>query len=168
VGAYGQWQEPNDWAHRNYCGPGATQVALDARLPASQVPNIDTIGAEEGIDPNNGVTTQAIRDELNRRLNVTFYAVSSAASQGQLQGMIVGDIDSGYSLITAMYTGGMPGWGTRNVKHIVATYGYTTGGQGVNYVETSSPTAGYTGAYFQNATISNFWTYVRYNDSQVW
>jgi len=29
----GYWPQPNDWAHRNYCGPGATQVALDARLP---------------------------------------------------------------------------------------------------------------------------------------
>ena len=145
-----QWREPDDWAHRNYCGPGATQVALDARLPASQVPNIDTIGRDENIDPNNGVTTQAIRDELNRILNVIAYTVSGAPSQNNLETRIFLNIDSGYSLITALMTGGMPGWGARDVRHILATYGYkaTTTTTYVYYVETAAPTAGYTGSYY--------------------
>jgi hypothetical protein len=69
----GTWKEPNDYAHRNYCGPGAAQVALDARLPASQVPDIDTLGAEMNINPNSGVYMTDLRDVLNNRLNTTWY-----------------------------------------------------------------------------------------------
>ena len=72
----GIWLEPNDATHVNYCGPRATQVALDARLPASSVPNINTIGAEENIDPSWGVYTTSIRDVLNTRLNTSFYLIT--------------------------------------------------------------------------------------------
>jgi hypothetical protein len=165
-----QWHEPDDWAHRNYCGPGATQVALDARLPAAQVPNIDTIGADENIDPNNGVTTQAIRTELNRLLNVTFYAVSAAADQNALETRLFFDIERGYSMVTALMTLGMPGWGTRNTRHIVATYGYraTAAKTYAYYIETAAPTAGYNGSYYNNKGMPTFWLWVAGNNSQVW
>lgn len=50
--AVGYWPEPNDMEHVNYCGPAATQVALDARLPWWQVPDLETLAAEENLDPN--------------------------------------------------------------------------------------------------------------------
>lgn len=169
VGTSGQWREPNDYAHRNYCGPGATQVALDARLPASSVPDINTIGNDEHIDPANGVTTQAIGDELNRLLGDGYYGVSGAANQADFEWRVRVDIDDGYSLVTALKTGGMPGWGTRNVKHIVATYGYATGSPiTVYYVETAAPAAGYNGNYFNNQSAAQFWPWVSSNNSQVW
>ena len=81
----------------------------------------------------------------------------------------MGDIDSGYSLITALRTGKMPGWGIRDTKHIVATYGYgTAGSMSVRYVETAAPMAGFNGSYFNNTLTSTFWKYVLNNDSQVW
>lgn len=41
------WREPDDAAHVNYCGPGATQVALDVRWPAASVYDINEIGVDE-------------------------------------------------------------------------------------------------------------------------
>lgn len=167
----GTWLEPNDAAHVNYCGPGATQVALDARLPASSVPNIDTLGTEESIDITWGVTTTSIRNVLNSRLSTTFYVASGASASTALHTRIVTDIDSNYAMVTGVKTGGMPGWGTRNVFHIVAVYGYNevnVGLMNIYYIETASPTAGFTGTYRNTKTLSTFWTYVSQNNSQVW
>lgn len=168
VGTSGQWREPDDMAHVNYCGPGATQVALDARLPAASVPNIDTIGADENIDPNNGVTTRAVKDELNRLLGANYYGVSGAASRDDLASRIMIDVDDGFAMVTALMTGGMPGW-NRDVRHIVAVYGYASGNPiRAYYVETAAPTAGFTGIYFNNKSTTGFWTWVQRNNSQVW
>jgi hypothetical protein len=167
----GTWLEPNDDAHVNYCGPGATQVALDARLPASSVPDINTIGAEENIDPSWGVYIDSIRTVLNTRLNTDFYWVQSAQSKAQFQTFTVTDIDGGYVLVTGVKTGGMPGWGTRNVEHIVAVYGYneiSNTNTTIYYIETAAVAAGFTGTYRNSKSLSTFWNYVLANNVQVW
>ena len=167
----GTWKEPNDAAHVNYCGPGATQVALDARLPASSVPNIDIIGAEEDIDPSWGVYATNIAPVLNDRLDTTFYVVDGASSKAGLQTRIVTDIDSGYVMITGVKTGGMPGWGTMDVYHIVAIYGYnekSLSNTTVYYTETAAPMAGYAGTYRNSKSLNTFWNYVIPNNVQVW
>lgn len=166
----GTWKEPNDWEHRNYCGPGATQVALDARLPASEVPDIDTIGKEENIDPNWGVWICDIRPVLNRRLDTDWYWCGSSGSENTLYNRIVWDIDHDYALITGCRTDDMPGWSVK-APHIVAVYGYwepTGSTQYVYYTETAGSVAGYTGPYRQGATRQAFWIYVAGNDAQVW
>ena len=38
------FHEPGDWAHRNYCGAGATQVLLSAWM--TEVPGIETFQTE--------------------------------------------------------------------------------------------------------------------------
>jgi hypothetical protein len=43
LGGLNTIKEPNDWAHRNYCGPGSISVALDAIWSLSSIPNMDTI-----------------------------------------------------------------------------------------------------------------------------
>lgn len=171
-----QWKEPNDWPHRNYCGPGSTQVALDARLPKAQVPNIDTLGSEEGIDPNWGVTMNSIRNVLNTRLNTSFYVVSAASGSSQLTTWIKSDVDSGYALITGVNAKGMPGWSlSTNTPHIVAVVGYTQYVESsgiyfanVIYSETASATAGYSGAFQQQLGLSTMWSFVSQNNSQAW
>lgn len=177
----GTWLEPDDYAHRNYCGPGAAQVALDARLPASQVPDIDTLGAEMNINPNSGVYMTDLRDVLNDRLNTTWYSCSSSDSRETLYNRIVANIDSGYALVTGCVTDQMPGW-ELSANHIVAVYGYLDAGvirstekpqarlgyDSVFYTETSRPSAGYYGGYRQSAPKQAFWTYVSPNDIQAW
>jgi hypothetical protein len=167
----GKWLEPNDWDHRNYCGPGATQVVLDARLPYWDVPDIDTIGEEENIDPNSGVWLSDIKTVLNDRLNTTWYEVNGSGSGSSLYNRITSDIDNDYALVTGCETGLMGGWNGRDVGHIVAVYGYwiwTGSNQYVYYTETAGSVAGYNGSYRQRATRQDFWGYVAGNDTQVW
>lgn len=174
----GTWLEPWGTAYVNYCGPGASQVALDARLDASQVPSIDTLASEEYTNQGKvGTLNRDIKPVLNRRLNTTWYIEGASSYQSVLESRIRTDIDYGYAMITALYTGGMSGWGTRNVRHIVAVYGYNMPNSFTMYVyytETASATAGYKdgygnrGPYRQSVTSSKFWTFVQNNDSQVW
>src|SRR5713101_1993625 len=44
------FHEPGDWAHRNYCGAGATQVLLSAWM--SDVPDIETVAKASKLNPN--------------------------------------------------------------------------------------------------------------------
>lgn len=169
----GTYREPNDYAHRNYCGPGATQVILSVRIPASQIPGIETIASDENLDPNWGVYNTAVRDELNRLLNTGFYIYVTNYGQAQLKNAIYDDIDLGWALDTSLYTGGMPGWGTQDVKHIIAIYGYyapDTNAFTVYYTETAQ--YGFTGYYTNNTSLSTFYGYVSAhsngNNSQVW
>lgn len=171
----GTYLEPNDYAHRNYCGPAATQVILSTRLPANQIPNIDQVGTDENIDPSWGVYNTAIRDELNRLLSTTWYIYSVGNSQSTVWSDIVFDIDRNWSLDTSLYTGGMPGWGTRDVRHIVAIYGYyeTSPGAGyVYYIETGQSAQGYSGSYGNVTGLSTFYGYISAhsgnNNTQVW
>ena len=46
------YHEPGDWAHRNYCGAGATQVLLSAWM--SEVPDIETVARASKLNPNRG------------------------------------------------------------------------------------------------------------------
>src|ERR1700737_5051353 len=46
------FHEPGDYAHRNYCGAGATQVLLSAWM--SNVPDIETVAHQSKLNPNRG------------------------------------------------------------------------------------------------------------------
>ena len=187
--AIGTYREPNDYAHRNYCGPGATLVILSARLTRAQIydlvlPNdstpttlelFDKIGSNEGIDPTWGVTNTKIRDELNRQLNTTYYSYVINTTKANLKTYIVYDIDEGYALNTSLWTGGMAGWGTRDTKHVVAIHGYnetTTSSFYVYYTETSQSVQGYSGLYKNVVGLTSFYQRVKAhennNNSQVW
>jgi hypothetical protein len=168
----GVWREPNDYAHRNYCGPASTQVALDARLPWWQIPDIDTLGREENIDPNWGVAASAIQRVLNTRLGTTWYWLNSSSSASDLALKIRVDLSNQFAMVTGLKTGGMPGWGTRNVNHIVTVYGYYRSSTGqteyVYYTETAGSVAGYNGTYQNAVSLASFWRYVQANNVQVW
>jgi hypothetical protein len=168
------WREPNDTAHINHCGPGATQVALDARLPASQVPDIDTLGREEKLDPNppkSGTYMSDIVPVLNKRLNTTWYKLGYAGNQNELEAGILRNLDNGYALLTGLRTSGMPGWGTHDAYHIVAVIGFYKTDDGtkyVGYIETAAPKAKYTGTRMQIVPLNDFWSYVKRNNVQAW
>src|SRR5205809_8064638 len=61
------YHEPGDWAHRNYCGAGATQVLLSAWM--SEVPDIEAVARAPKLNPNRGDycpdATTAIHASLN-------------------------------------------------------------------------------------------------------
>src|SRR6202045_2536193 len=61
------FHEPGDWAHRNYCGAGATQVLLSAWM--SDVPDIETVAKASNLNPNRGEfgadATRAINQYVN-------------------------------------------------------------------------------------------------------
>ena len=177
----GTWKEPNDNAHVNHCGPGATQVALDARWAASKVYNIDKIATDEKTNVNGvGTNMQDIVKTLNSQayLGSQFpnpngmqgYWLDLAQNETDLFSKISFDTTHGYALISGLNTKGMPGWGTKTVPHIVAVIGYdfTTSTPYVKYVETAAPKAGFNGSYRNTVSITEFFGFVKRLNTLAW
>src|SRR6202171_4585229 len=61
------FHEPPDWAHRNYCGAGATQVLLSAWM--TDVPNIETVARASKLNPNSGEFGANAATAINAFLN---------------------------------------------------------------------------------------------------
>ena len=159
VGTSGQFKKsPDDYAHRNYCGPAATQVTIRART--TNVPGLEAVATYEHLDPNSGVGDGAVRDALNHYLNTNFYLLSVPSSETNFLDWMGSDIDLGYASTTSLQTynntnGYLPGW-TLNAAHIVAMRGYYVDPSGtiyVHYVDTAGTAAGYNGAYFNNSCL---------------
>lgn len=172
VGAAEIYRQPEDPAYRNYCGPAATQVAIRART--SSVPGLLTVGAGENIDPSSGVTATNIKTYLNGYLNSNFYVVGSSPDEAYFGYLIQEDIYTGYVVITGAHTYGMPGWSV-SANHFVAVYAYdytnSTNKRGY-YVDTGSEYAGHQysngGSYFNNVSLTSFFSWVDIFNYQVW
>jgi hypothetical protein len=178
----GTWKEPNDLAHVNHCGPGATQVALDARWMAAKVYDIDKIGRDELTNVGGkGTAMQDIVKTLNRKdyLGSEFpnqngmqrYWWDGARGSGDLFSKIAFDTTRGYALISGVRTKGMPGWGIYDVDHIVAVIGYRFGQPGelfITYTDTSSRTAKFYGSYRNTVLIEKFYGYVLGLNTLAW
>jgi hypothetical protein len=174
VGPAELYREPNDFAHRNYCGPSSTQVAIRAR--SGIVPNLEDVARGEYLDPNSGVWINNITPYINRYLGTTWYITSSAGNSTILGNWIHTDIDARYATITGLYTSGMPGW-VVSANHIVTVYGYNftnPNNKLVSYVDTGSEYAGHKygngGAYFNSSIplTTSFWSWVSRDNAQVW
>src|SRR2546421_8752253 len=61
------FHEPPDWAHRNYCGAGATQVLLSAWM--TDVPDIETVARASKLNPNRGEYGADATNAINAFLN---------------------------------------------------------------------------------------------------
>lgn len=172
------YQEPNDYAHRNFCGPGAA-VGLLSHWDAEYAKNadIDALGEAMEIDPNMGVWIKDIVGPVNDYLSekagqeVEYYTYGQAESLEEFRWMLDVDIrQNGVPLITGMYTGGMPGWAS-DVGHIVAVYGYwkdADGTEWVSYMDTAPEQSGYHGDIFVTVELEKFWDAVSGNSAQVW
>ena len=174
----GTWKEPNTDAYNNYCGPGATQVALDVRLDAAKVKDIDKLASAEGTIPTWGTSMNRICPVLNTELGTNWYHYDSTTTQNNLMIKIIQDIDTNYGFVTGVVTfrNGfeMNGW-QHNANHIITVYGFAnadvqngTYSGDVKYTETSSPRAGYSGPYRQIVSLARFWKYVELNSYQCW
>ena len=173
------YQEPNDWAHRNYCGAGAAIVLLshwDANLV--QAPDIDELGRQIGVNPDAGAWVYRIVDPVNRLVNeyvgadLNWYRYGEATSLDEFRQMLQIDLgQNAVPLITGVMTYGLPGWGATNVGHIVTVYAYLQdpdGTEWVSYADTSPPIAGFYGDILHNVPLSQFWSAVSGNSAQVW
>lgn len=173
------YQEPNDWAHRNYCGAGAAINLLshwDRGYPAQA--DIDLLGQDMGLDPNAGVWVYRMATPINDRLNditgqdLNWYRYGDAQSLDDLRYMLQTDlVEHGVPLITSLMTGGLPGWGSYDVGHIVAVYGYTRTADGTEYVsfaDSAPPASGHSGYILQTSELGAFWQAVSRNGAQIW
>ena len=173
------YAEPDDYAHRNYCGPGAATVLLSHWDPGypGQV-NIDDLGRRMDLDPNSGVWIRDIVGPVNEELSVVagaelnWYRYGKAQTLDDFRTMLDVDLNqNGVPLITGLMTKGLPGWGEEDVGHIVAVYGYSRDADGrewVTYADTAPAASGYEGAALQTVDMGTFWHAVSGNSAQVW
>lgn len=171
--------EPNDYAHRNYCGAGAATVVISHFDPGyAQNVDIDQLGEEMNLDPDMGVWIRDITKPVNDHVNelagqeLNWYQTGKAATLDDFRFMLDYDIrQNGVPLITGLYTGGLPGWGGQDVGHIVAVYGYYEDAEGnefVTYADTAPSASGYEGPVFRTVDLGTFWEAVSGNSAQVW
>lgn len=173
------YREPDEWAYRNYCAAGAAIVLLSHWDPDyPQTADIDELGREIDIDPEYGAWIRDIVDPVNRRVNrylgeeLDWYRYGRAGSLREFRWMMNLDImQNAVPLITGVMTAGLPGWGPRNVGHIVAVYGYTRlpdGSEWVSYADTAAPVVDYNDYILHVWELNDFWRAVSPNSGQVW
>ena len=83
---------------------------------------------------------------------------------------IKSDVDQNYAMLTGVWTSGMGGW-SFGTYHIITLYGYdytSPTNQKVNYVDTASSIAGYSGLYFNYVPLDNLWWNISQNNVQDW
>ncbi len=172
------YQEPNTWAYRNYCGPGAAIALLshwDRTYPARA--DIYQLGVDMGLDPDAGVSILGMVDPINQRIkaltgsNLDWYRYGRAESLDDFRYMIKTDVvDHGIPLITGLMTSGLPGW-SYDVGHFVTIYGYVRTSDGTEYVayaDTAPPLTGHTGNGLHLWELNSFWAAVSRNCGQIW
>jgi hypothetical protein len=173
------YQEPDAWAYRNYCGPGAATVLLshwDRSYPAES--SIDEMGRDMILNPYMGVSILNMVAPINERLaqisgqDLDWYCYGRAQSLDDFRYMLRTDlVEHGIPLITGLMTGGLPGWGPVDVGHFVAIYGYIRTADGTEYIcyaDTAAPVSGYYGSNLHVWELHSFWQAVSRNNGQIW
>jgi hypothetical protein len=171
------YHEPGDYAHRNYCGAGATQVLLSAWMP--DVPDIETVAQASKLNPNRGEyaadATKAINDFLAPTVIpalgeprykaehvTTLDGVLSRIKQDILDPQAIQDFGHGVPVMVQTMTRTMPGWRHWNATHMITVFAFDFSHNDptldtVTYAETPSPLAGYRGPDFQTISVSDLW-----------
>ncbi len=171
------FHEPNDYAHRNYCGAGATQVLLSAWTDA--VPDIESVAQRNHLDPRIGQlgsdTVAGINSWLDSlvkpRLGRSWYRGSRVTSLDELLDILRQDLASpvareqfghGVPVMVQIMTPTLPGWNRWNATHMLTIYAYDLrthdpARDTVSYVETPSPIAGYRGPATQTIAVNLLW-----------
>lgn len=171
------FHEPGDWAHRNYCGAGATQVLLSAWM--SDVPDIETVARASKLNPNRGEfgadATNAINAFLDPLvvpdLGHSRYKAEHVIVLADVEARIRADITDdqaissfghGVPVMVQTMTKTMPGWNHWNATHMITIFAFDFSHNDpaldtVTYAETPSPLAGYRGPDFQTITVNQLW-----------
>jgi hypothetical protein len=171
------FHEPGDWAHRNYCGAGATQVLLSAWM--TDVPGIETVAQASKLNPNRGEfgadATNAINGFLNPvvlpALGQPRYKAEHITQLDEVKARIQQDIvdqqaimtfGHGVPVMVQTMTRTMPGWNRWNATHMITIFAFDFSHNDatldtVTYAETPSPLAGYRGPDFQTISVKALW-----------
>jgi len=177
------YHEPLDHAHRNYCGPGATEVLLSAWLDVSATPDIETVARAVHLDPDSGATGADTAAGINALLRPVVVAQLGhdryrGAHLTTLDGVLqrisadLGDTEAmqrfGHTVpvMVQTMTRTMPGWRGWQATHMItiSAASLDTGNPDVDtvtYAETPSPIAGYNGPPFQTISVGALWTAMR-------
>src|SRR5256886_10875026 len=135
------YHEPGDWAHRNYCGAGATQVLLSAWM--SEVPDIETVARASKLNPNRGEYGADATNGINHFLNPMGLPVlgqpryhdAHVTTLNEVQARIVQDIldqqaivsfGHGVPVMLQTMTKTMPGWNHWNATHMITVFASTS------------------------------------------
>ncbi len=171
------FHEPPDWAHRNYCGAGATQVLLSAWM--TDVPDIETVARASKLNPNSGEfganATTAIDGFLDPVvmpvLDQPRYKAEHVTTLDEVKARIERDIvdqqaimafGHGVPVMVQTMTRTMPGWNRWNATHMITIFAFDFSHDDpaldtVSYAETPSPLAGYRGPDFQTISVKALW-----------
>jgi hypothetical protein len=171
------FHEPGDWAHRNYCGAGATQVLLSAWM--SEVPDIEVVAKASKLNPSRGEygadATNAINAFINPvaipSLGQPRYKAEHLITLEDVQLRIQRDIvdqraimtfGHGAPVMVQTMTKTMPGWNHWNATHMITIFAFDFSHDDpaldtVTYAETPSPLAGYKGPDFQTISVKALW-----------
>ncbi len=171
-------REPGDFAHRNYCGPGATQVLLSAWL--TNVPNIELIALFSHLNPKHGETGREALAAINAFLNpiimpalghpryraervLNLASVKDRIRQDILDSTAIRLFGHGAPVMVQTMTGTMPGWNRWNATHMITIFAFDFSHNNpaldtVTYVETSSRLTGYRGRGLETISLRALWT----------
>jgi hypothetical protein len=171
------FKEPNDYAHRNYCGAGATEVLLSAWMATT--PDVEAVARGIRLHPGSGATGADTAAGINVFLRgVVVPQLGGDRYRGErvtaLDGVVsrlradLGNTQDqrrfGHTtpvMLQAM-TKTMPGWRGWQATHMitVSSAQLDTGDPTVDtvtYAETPSTVAGYNGPDFQTITLRDLW-----------
>ena len=171
------FHEPPDWAHRNYCGAGATQVLLSAWM--TDVPDIETVARASKLNPNHGENGADATNAIDAFLNPVVmpvlgqprYKAEHVTTLDEVKARIEHDIvdqqaimtfGHGVPVMVQTMTKTMPGWNRWNATHMITIFAYDFSHDDpaldtVTYAETPSPLAGYRGPDFQTISVKALW-----------
>ena len=171
-------REPGDFAHRNYCGPGATQVLLSAWF--DELPNLEVIALRSHLNPKRGeygaMAAVAINSFLNPVVTPTLghprYRAERVLTLAAIKDRIRRDIldpttirlfGHGAPIMVQTMTGTLPGWNHWNATHMITIYAFDFSHNNpaldtITYVETSSRLTGYRGRGLETISVKALWT----------
>ncbi len=171
-------KEPNDQAHRDYCGSGATQVLVSAWLPT--VPDIETVARLSKLDPNRGQTGANTVIAINHLLAAVaqpalggdFYTGRHTDRLADVVAALRADLPNprtqsvlghGAPIMVQTMTRNLPGWNHWQATHMITIFAYDLRSgdpatETVTYAETPSPQAAYTGPPVQTIPLSLLWS----------
>jgi hypothetical protein len=168
------FHEPDDHAHRNYCGAGATEVLVSAWTPVR--PDLEAVARAIHLDPDSGATgadtVQGINALLQPALARDRYRGDHVTALDGVLQRLRADLGSADDLqryghtapvmVQAM-TKTLPGWRGWQATHMITiSAAHLDSGNPdvdtVTYAETPSPIAGYNGPDFQTITVHALWT----------
>jgi hypothetical protein len=171
-------REPGDFAHRNYCGPGATQVLLSAWL--DRIPDLELIALRSKLNPKRGEYGAMAVLAINGFLNpivvpalghpryraervLTLAAVKDRIRRDILDPNAIRLFGHGAPIMVQTMTGTLPGWNHWNATHMITVFAFDFSHNDpaldtVTYVETSSRLTGYRGKGLETITMKALWT----------